>query len=477
MTTMILVIIYMLIAMGFGIFMMKKNTTAAQYFVSKKEFGVLLIVPYIFSEMISGGGTIGIAQTGYTTGLSAVWTNWGMVFGIIVFLYLASNFYYVVGTKMHCMTVPEVIEFRFDRKCRLLVMAMLCLSFLIMFASNSKAIAVVVETFTGVRWQIWSFIFGLLFIIVAITGGQKGVVFTNLLHSFVMLFGLGLACVICLKYVGGIDVLKTTLPASQLDLTYPSMSKAVAQCASSCCSFIISSPLVAMVLGAKNRSVMKKGFWISAVIMFCFALFPAMIGICAKFVFPEVAETASVIYLMPSEVSWILSVAVVMGIVAALFSSSPAVLLLSSTMITNDLVKPFKPDMTDKQQITVSRIITAALGITCTLLGMNVQSHLAQMSGAFQIRAIAGIVVLVGIYWGRVDSRAAFWSMLCGGIVSAIWHFASLSGPTGISAFWMALIVGVPILLILTLFNRSGDTEGYTLWRKAYAEAKAEHLI
>ena len=45
-----------------------------------------MVVPYIFSEMISGGGTIGIAQTGYTTGLSAVWTNWGMVFGIIVFL-------------------------------------------------------------------------------------------------------------------------------------------------------------------------------------------------------------------------------------------------------------------------------------------------------------------------------------------------------------------------------------------------------
>lgn len=477
MVTMILVIIYMLIAIGFGIFMMKKNTTAAQYFVSKKEFGVLLVVPYIFSEMISGGGTIGIAQTGYTTGLSAVWTNWGMVFGIIVFLYLASNFYYVVGAKMHCMTVPEVIEFRFDRRCRILVMAMLCLSFLIMFASNSKAIAVVIEAFTGVRWQIWSFVFGLLFIIVAITGGQKGVVFTNLLHSFIMLFGLGLAAAVCLKYTGGIDVLKIGLPASQFDLTYPSASKAIAQCASSCCSFIISSPLVAMVLGSKNRSVVKKGFWISAIIMFCFALFPATIGICARYFFPEVAETASIIYLMPSEVSWILSVIVVMGIVAALFSSSPAVLLLSSTMITNDLIKPFKPDMTDKQQITISRIITAMLGIICTLLGMNVQSHLAQMSGAFQIRAIAGIVVLVGIYWGRVDSRAAFWSMLCGGIVSAIWHFASLAGPTGISAFWMALIVGVPILLVLTLLNRNGDAKGYTLWRNAYKEAKAENLI
>lgn len=477
MTTMILVIVYMLTAMAFGIYMINRNTTAVKYFVSKKEFGVMLIVPYVFSEMISGGGTIGIAQTGYSTGISAVWTNWGMVFGVIVFLYAASKFYYVVGHKMNCLTVPEVIEFRFDRKCRILVMAMLCLSFLIMFASNSKAIAVVVEAFTGVRWEIWSFCFGIMFIIVAITGGQKGVVFTNLLHSFVMFFGLGIACIFCLKYIGGIDVLANGISSNYLNPFFPSASTAIAQCASSCCSFIISSPLVAMVFGAKDRSTQAKGFWIAAIVMFIFALFPAFIGIMAKYALPDVTETVSVIYRLPAEVSWVLGVVVVMGIVAALFSSSPAVLLLSSTMITNDLIKPLRPNMTDKQQIAVSRIITATLGIICTLLGMGVQSHLSQMSGAFQIRAIAGIVVLVGIYWGRVDSRAAFWSMLAGGLVSAYWHFAGLVSTTGISAFWVALIVGVPILLILTLLNRNGDAEGYKLWRKAYNEAKAENLI
>lgn len=477
MVTMILVIIYMITAMLFGVLMMKRNTTAARYFVSRKEFGVILIVPYIFSEMISGGGTIGIAQTGYTTGISSVWVNWGMVLGIIVFLYLASDFYYIVGHKMNCLTVPEAIEFRFDRRCRLLVMAMLCLSFLIMFASNSKAIALVVEAFTGVDWKIWSFAFGLMFIVVAITGGQKGVVFTNLLHSAVMLFGLGTACIVGLKYAGGIDVLQAELPESYFNLAYPSASKAVAQCASSCCSFIISSPLTAMVFGGKNRKAVKTGFWISAVIMFCFALAPALIGITAKYLLPETAETASVIYRMPSEVSWVLGVIVVMGIVAALFSSSPAVLLLSSTMITNDLISLFKPCMTDKEKLTVSRILIAVLGFVCTLLGMNVQSHLSQLSGAFQIRAIAGVVVLIGIYWGRVDANAAFWSMLVGGLVSAVWHFANLASSTGISAFWMALIAGMPILLILTGLNRKGSAPGYVLWRQAYCEAAEEHLI
>jgi solute:Na+ symporter, SSS family len=476
MLTMISVVIYMLISMGFGIFMMKRNTTAAEYFISKKEFGVFLIVPYIFSEMISGGGTIGVAQSGYITGISSVWVNWGMVLGIIVFFYLASDFYYTVGCKMNCLTVPEIIEFRYDRKCRILVMSILCISFLIMFASNSKAIAVVVEAFTGISWKIWSFVFGIMFIFVAITGGQKGVVFTNLLHSFIMLFGLGTACIISLKYVGGIDLMKSTLPQHYFDFTYPSISTVIAQCTSSCCSFIISSPLVAMVLGAKNKSAVKKGFWFSAIIMFCFALFPALIGITAKYLLPGLVQTASVIYILPSTISYVLGVVVVMSIVAALFSSSPAVLLLSSTMITNDLLKLFKPNMTDKEQIIISKIVTTVLGLTCTLLGMNIQSHLAQLSGAFQIRAIAGVVVLAGIYWGRVNSNAAFWSMLMGGIVSALWHFTSMVDTTGISAFWAALVIGMPILFVLTLINRDGDSKGYILWRKAYHESISEKL-
>lgn len=477
MITVILVSAYMLLTAAFGVFIAKRNTSAAKFFVAKKNFGWALIATYIFSEMISGGGTIGIAQTSYTTGVSAVWTNWGMVFGTLVFLYVVTDFYYVVGNKMNLITCPEVIEFRFDRKCRVLVMAMLSMAYLIMFASNSKAIAVVVEAFTGISWKLWALLFGGLFIFFAITGGQQGVVYTNLVHSFVMLFGLGTAAIICLKYVGGIDVLSSSLPETYFDFAYPTASKAIAACASSCCSYIISPPLIAMVLGGKNKKAVKKGFWASAIIMFLFALFPAVIGICARFANPSITETASVIYVFPAQISWILGVVVTMAIVAALFSSSPAVLHLSSVMITNDLIKLIKPNMSDREQIRVTRIVIAILGIVCTLLGMNVQSHLKQMSGAYQIRAITGVVVLLSIFWGRIDSRAAFWSMLIGGIASAAWHFADLVTVTGVSPFWIALIFGIPVLLVLTYLNKTNTSEGFQKWKKLYSEAKEEHMI
>lgn len=474
MEAIVLVFGYLLICVFIGTRLSSSSNNAAKFFVTKKELGVICIIPYIFSEMISGGGTIGIAQSGFLIGLSSVWVNWGMVLGIVIMLYLTGDFYYTMGTKLNCITVPEVFEYRFDRRCRVLLSVILCLSYLIMVASNSKAIAVIVESMTGIRWEILSFLFSAIFIIVACVGGQKGVIYTNIIHSFVMYFSLGVACVLTVHYVGGLQVMKNSLDSTYFRLDQPNLSTCFARCTSSIFSFLISSPLVAMIFGAKDRKTIQSGFWISSILMAVFALFPALIGMAGKVNMPD-AVSGSILYTMPEGISFLLSVVVVMGVVAALFSSSPAVLMLCSTMLINDIVKLGKPGMTDREQIRLSRIFTAVLGLGCTLAGMNVSTFLAQQSGAFQIRAIAGLVAALSIYWGRIDSRAAFWSMALGGGISAYWHLADMASSTGISALWCALIVGIPVLLILTLLNRKGDAKGYTNWRAAYAEMKAEH--
>ncbi len=56
------------------------------------------------------------------------------------------------------------------------------------------------------------------------------------------------------------------------------------------------------------------------------------------------------------------------------------------------------------------------------------------MLGAFQIRSVVGVVLLAALAWPRVNNRAAFWSMMGGGIVAAGWFFAG--NPFGIAPLW-----------------------------------------
>lgn len=101
-------------------------------------------------------------------------------------------------------------------------------------------------------------------------------------------------------------------------------------------------------------------------------------------------------------------------------------------------------------------------------MGINARSILNNMLGAFQIRSIVGVVLLVALVWPRVNSRSAFWSMLCGGAVSAFWFFTG--SPFGIAPLWPGTFVGIAVLIPLTLMNKEKISEGYQKYLDALKE-------
>lgn len=117
--------------------------------------------------------------------------------------------------------------------------------------------------------------------------------------------------------------------------------------------------------------------------------------------------------------------------------------------------------------------MVVVLGIASTWLGLNASSILGQLYAAFQIRSVVGIVLLVAMVWPRVSSAAAFWSMLGGGAIAAIWHFAG--NPWGVEPLWPACGFTIAVLAVMTLASKERVSEGYLRYRAARDElAKAE---
>ena len=102
------------------------------------------------------------------------------------------------------------------------------------------------------------------------------------------------------------------------------------------------------------------------------------------------------------------------------------------------------------------------------------QTILNQMLGAFQIRSVVGVVLLAALAWPRVNSRAAFWSMMGGGIVAAGWFFAG--NPFGIAPLWPATAVCLIILIPITLSSKEKISDGYRRYMEAQ-EALPENKV
>ena len=252
------------------------------------------------------------------------------------------------------------------------------------------------------------------------------------------------------------------------------MSTVIGNAAGGLFAFILSTSLVANVYSAKTKRTANAGVLAAAILVVIFAFFPALIGIFGKIMYPD-GEAGTILYTVADTFGPAVGALASMAIIAAVFSTAPAFLLTLSTTLTRDFYLTLvKKNATDRQQLNFSKLAIFGIGIVATFLGIYASNILTQVNGAFQIRAVAGLVLIVGAYWKKVDKTSAFWSMLIGGIVAAVWHFAGQ--PFGIVPFWPGCGVGLVLLIVLTLCNGQKISDDYARYKSLMDAVPADKL-
>jgi len=166
---------------------------------------------------------------------------------------------------------------------------------------------------------------------------------------------------------------------------------------------------------------------------------------------------------------WVIGLVVAGGLAAAL-STAAGLLMVISSAISHDLCRrTFFKGMTDKTELRVARIAAAGAVIAAGFMGIYSQqlAFVAQVVAfAFGLAAASLFpVILLGIFWKRMNREGAIAAMLTGLIptFAYIWHFKIGAGkaataeewflgvsPEGIGFVFMvvALVVGVVVSLV-----------------------------
>jgi len=164
--------------------------------------------------------------------------------------------------------------------------------------------------------------------------------------------------------------------------------------------------------------------------------------------------------------AWVIGLVVAGGLAAAL-STAAGLLMVISSAVSHDLLKrTFTPDMTEKQEMLAARLAAAGAVLAAGLLGIFATSlpFVAQVVAfAFGLAAASLFpVIVLGIFWKRMNREGAIAAMLTGLITtfSYIYYFKFGGGtpegwlfgisPEGIGfAFmWLALAVGILVALV-----------------------------
>lgn len=469
-TIVIILVLYILITMLLALIVARQNKTAADLLTADGSLSVGLIIPLMLSEAIGGSGTVGSASEAMATiGMAGVWTVWGVAIGYMAYRFLFSKFYRTLYMTRGIISIPRAYELRFDKRTKVMMLIVVSIVYICFFALQPVAAAAVLAPMFGVSKSFMVMALGILFVVISALGGLKGVASMNKLHSFVLIVGLLIVSFSAVRYAGGWGVIVANVPENYLNPLNPGPEKVLIWAISGFLAQLSSAFLTTIVSAGKSYKDVRTGIDVTSLLLVIFAFFPVIIGIVGRAVMPE-ADPATALYTVSSSVSPIIGGLAVVGVLAAIFSSAPAFLLIVTTTFTEDLYRGFiKPKATEKETLLVSKIFTVAAGVIAVYMATQVTSIFNQTMKITQIRAVAAIVLLIALIWPRVNGRSAFWSILCGGAVAVAWYFMK-EPPFTPDPLLPSVIVGILVLVVFTLMNKEKTSEGYSIYSKLKAE-------
>jgi SSS family solute:Na+ symporter len=359
-------------------------------------------------------------------------------------------------------TMPEFLEKRYSKACRNYLSIVSILAYvitkisLIIFAG-----ALVFETMGVPFWT------GAILIVLGtgfytVLGGLKAVIYTDMIQSFILIVGTAAVTYYGLVSLGGWDELIKILDTSALEPGNPSTGsyfnlwRTGSETDYPWTGMLFGAPILGIwywctdqfivqrALSAKDESNARKG-----------ALFAGYLKLLPVFIFflpgviafalaqqgmlefsldnPDHALPAMIGGFLPTGLKGL----AIAGLLAAIMSSLSSAFNSSSTLITIDFYRPWRPQSTDKQLVLVGQVATVILVLLSlgwipfmkSLMGGGIFRYLQSVQ-AYIAPPIAA-VFLFGLFFKWINARAAIislWSGFVLGVFRLVTEYLSNEG-------------------------------------------------
>ena len=393
---------------------------------------------------MSGWLLLGLPGFAFTSGYEALWLAVGLAVGTYAnWKLVARRIRVYTEVAKDSITLPDFFENRFHDRTRMLrIVSALFILFFFMIYTSSGFVAGAKLFVTVFGWDYhMSLIIGVGVIIsYTFMGGFSAVSWTDFFQGMLMFFAVIAVPVIGLSVLGGWDGLNQTMEstnANMLDIWTDSEGNSLTWVA------IVSSlawglgycgqpHILARFMAINNAENIRKSRLIAmiwVVIALGAALLVGMVGMAypadvltdgdVETVFMGLVNT-----LMNPAVSGVLLAA----ILAAVMSTADSQLLITSSSLTEDIFhliyrvvkkKPAK----DKLLVTVSRLSVVWVALVAVVIAWDKDnSVLGLVSDAWAgFGATFGPLVIMSLYWRRMNVNGAIAGIVVGGITTIVW--------------------------------------------------------
>jgi SSS family solute:Na+ symporter len=416
------IILYLLLNLAIGLWASKRIKNTKDFILAGRRLPLILAASATFatwfgSETIMGApsefikhGVFGVIEDPFGAALCL----------LLVGLFFARRFY-----KMNIITFCDFFRIRYGRNAELLSAILIIPSYFSWIAAQLLAMGIVLKIVLG--WQLTECILlsSVVVVLYTIWGGMWSISITDFIQTIMIIVGLVIVAGVLYVKVGGFTPLIEAAPKNFFRF-YPEFSfKGYAEYLAAWITIGLGSipqqDVFQRVMSAKSADVSVKATLLSSLMYLTVALLPLFIGLCGHYLYP--AATGSdgqmiIPNMVLQHMNLPLQILFFGALVSAILSTTSSAIMAPAAILGENIVKFFRPELTDKQLLSIIRIGIVVITAVCIYMASTRESifELVAESSAFSLVCLF-VPLAAGLYWKSTNQIGCIISMLAGLII------------------------------------------------------------
>lgn len=422
-----LVVVYLVISIAIGLVASRKVHSASDYITAGRSLPMFMVMAMVFATWFGAETVLGISATFLDEGFRGLISD---PLGASVCLVLFGLIFALPLYRLKLMTLGDFFHIRYNKKTELVLSTCIVLSYLGWVSAQVTALGLVFNVLSdGSVSMTQGMIIGATVVLVyTLFGGMWSVAVTTCVQMVVIVIGLLLVTSSASEMAGGMSTVISKAAAEgkfnwlpTLDLV--DMLGWMAALFTMALGSIPQQDVFQRVNTSKNETVAVWATTAGGIAYFFFAAVPLYLAYSASLVDPELTSR-----LMAEDSQLVLPTFVVVhmpfwlqavffgALLSVIMSTASGTLLAPSVTFTENVLKNFKPDMTDQQLLRYTRytVFVFTLLVVANAVLSSSDIH-AMVENAYRI-TLAGVFVplTAGLFWSRASNLGAALSMALG---------------------------------------------------------------
>ncbi|HAS15070.1 MULTISPECIES: sodium/proline symporter PutP [Idiomarina] len=475
--TLISLALYFIVMLGIGLYAYKKSTDSVSgYMLGGRGLGPGVTALSAGASDMSGWMLMGLPGAIYVSGVSQLWIAVGLVIGAYLnYVIVAPRLRTYTEVANDSITIPDYFANRFNdkgRRLRIFSSVVIIIFFTLYTSASLVAGGKLFDSSFGMDYTTGLWVTAGVVCAYTLFGGFLAVSMTDFVQGCIMFVALVLVPIVAFSELGGYSSVVGQVGDINPDFLAFFKDGATGEMLGTLgiisllawgLGYFGQPHIIVRFMAIRSVSDVKAArrigiSWMTVSIIGAMAT--GFVGIAyvaeTKMSLPD-AETIFIIFSQflfhPLIGGFLLA-----AILAAIMSTISSQLLVSSSSLTEDFYKAFlRKDASDKELVFVGRMSVLAVSLVAIWLAWNPENTiLSLVSNAWAgFGAAFGPVVILSLFWKRMNRNGALAGMLAGAITVLFWIYGPTFGGEHLSAYVYEIVPGFILsTLAIIIFSK-----------------------